>query len=78
MRYFTIGDIFRFPAFLYNVLTYGGLLLVLISIGMAIFGAIKKKEKKYYKVCLIISIVAVLMLVPMILAAIFGLGESMA
>ena len=78
MRFLTSGDTFRIPAFLYGALTYGGILLLLISIGMATFCAIKKKEKKCGKDCLVTLIIAVLMLIPMILAAILGLWESMA
>lgn len=37
------------PCFYYDIFSYGGILLTFISIGMIIFGAIKKKEKKYSK-----------------------------
>lgn len=78
MRILTIGNVFKIPVFLYDICLYGGVLLTLISIGMMIFDTIKKKEKKYYKVWLIILIVGVLMLVPIVLSIIYGLGESVA
>lgn len=78
MRIVTIGDLFKFPMLLYDTFLYGGILLTSISIGMIIFGAIKKKEKKYYRVWFIILIAGVLMLVPIVLSMIYGLGESMA
>ena len=78
MRMVTIGDWFKLPMLLYDIFLYGGILLTLISIGMMIFGAIKKKGKKYYKVWFMILIAGVLMLVPIVLAMIYGLGESIA
>lgn len=77
MRMVTIGDLFKLPWFLYDIFLYGGILLTVISIGMIIFGAVKKKEKNYYKVWFIILIAGVLMLVPVVLSMICGLGESM-
>lgn len=52
--------------------------MTLISIGMIIFGTIKKKEKKYCEAWLLILIVGVLMLIPIALSMICGLGESVA
>lgn len=78
MRILTIGNLFSIPMFLYDIFLYGAILLTLILIGMIIFGTVKKKEKKYYRVCWIILIAAVLMFIPIALSMIFGLGESVA
>lgn len=78
MRMVTIGDLFELPMLLYDIFLYGGILLTFISVGMIVLGAIKKKEKKYYKAWSMILIAGVLMLVPIVLSMIYGLGESMA
>lgn len=78
MRMVTIGDWFELPMLLYDIFLYGGILLTFVSIGMMIFGAIKKNETNDYKVWFLILIAGVLMLVPIVLSMIYGLGESMA
>lgn len=75
MRILTIGNMFEIPLLLYDCFLYGGILLTFISTGMFIFAL---KRKKYYKVWLSILVVGVLMLVPIVLSMIYGLGESMA
>lgn len=77
-RYLIIGNLFRIPALLYDILLYGGILLTFLSIGMLIYGSLKKKEKKSRKVWLIALIVGVLMLLPIVCAMRYGLGESVA
>lgn len=75
MRILTIGNMFTIPAFLYDIFLYGGILLTFISIGMLLFGTMKKKSGKIW---LIVFIAGVLMLVPVVLSMIYGLGERIA
>lgn len=78
MRILIIGNIFRFPLLLYDICLYGGILLTLASAGALLFGAIKNKKTHRSGVWLIAFIAGLLMLVPVVLAMRYGLGEQMA
>lgn len=72
MNKVTIGDLFKLSMPIYGIFLYGGILLTFISIGMIIFGAIKKKEKKYYNIWFIILGAGVLLLIPVVLTKIYA------
>ena len=50
----------KVPQFLYNILLFGGFVLVPISLVFLIFGLVRKKNKQYFKVWLIILIIAII------------------
>lgn len=78
MRILIIGNTFRIPLLLYDICLYGGILLTLASAGALLFGTIKSKKTHGSGVWPIIFIAGILMLVPVALAMIYGLGEQMA
>ena len=78
MRILIIGNIFRIPLLLYDICLYGGILLTLASTGALLLGSIKNKKTHRSGVWPIIFIAGILMLVPIVLAMIYGLGEQIA
>ncbi len=71
MNKVTMGNLFKLSMPVYGIFLYRGILLTFISVGMIVFGTIKKKEKKYYNIWFIIlGGAGVLLLVPVMLAKI--------
>lgn len=75
MRLYTIGEaapLFRIPKLLYDGMAGGGVLLLLLSVGGLLL------DRRHGRRYLVTLVLAALLLLPLLFASLFGIGESMA